>query len=153
MIEIRVLRGPFVGLQTASDGFDDNRVEALAFALGTLAKGAIDGLGNRPDRVLHAHGAGNKFGDRWLCQRSPSKAGAWTSATERSELGPIVTAARVIRNERATRFDQNVDAIFHDTRTAEPSRPNMIGLDQILVCSVEATDACGETHSVSRTLS
>ena len=61
VIEIRVLDGLGVQFQTTGESFDDDSVEALGFALGPLPDSVIDRVGDRPDRVLRAHGAGNVF--------------------------------------------------------------------------------------------
>ena len=61
VIEIRVLDGLGVQFQTTGESFDDDSVEALGFARCPLPDSVIDRVGDRPNRVLRAHGAGNVF--------------------------------------------------------------------------------------------
>ena len=63
MIEIRVLRAGSMHIQTARKRFDDNGVDTLALASGTVPLGTVDSLGDRTDRVFNAHDAGGVFGN------------------------------------------------------------------------------------------
>ena len=76
-------------IQAPRKRFDNDGVDALALASGTIPHGAVDLLGNGTDRVLHAHDAGSIL--RSCRQRNCHSRTAWR--TTRNTTGPVRRAA------------------------------------------------------------